>query len=53
MEDFKLSMNEPLNDRERYKKYNTLIEYFRKSIIDQRLEDLKILNNLAHLSHLG
>ena len=36
-----------LSDRERYKKYNTLIKQFRKSIIDQRLEDLKILNNFV------
>ena len=35
----------PLSDRDRYNKYNNLIKQFRKSIIDQRLEDLKTLKN--------
>ena len=34
----------PLNDRDRYIKYNSLIKQFRKSIIEQRLEDLRTLN---------
>ena len=42
-----------LTDRERYKKYNKLIKQFRQSIIDQRLEDLKTLNNFIKPNNLN
>ena len=43
----------PLDDREKYKKYNNLIKQFRQSIIDQRLEDLKTLNNFIRPNNLS
>jgi len=42
-----------IDDNERYIKYNRLIEAFRKSILDQRLEDLRCLNLCVYPKKLG
>jgi len=42
-----------IDDTERYVKYNRLIEAFRKSILDQRLEDLRKLNKCVGPRKLG
>ena len=42
-----------IDDTERYVKYNRLIEGFRKSILDQRLEDLRKLNKCVSPNKLG
>jgi hypothetical protein len=42
-----------IDDTERYIKYNRLIESFRKSILDQRLEDLRKLNKCVSPKKLG
>ena len=42
-----------IDDTERYVKYNRLIEAFRKSILDQRLEDLRKLNKCVVPNKLG
>ena len=42
-----------IDDNERYVKYNRLIEAFRKSILDQRLEDLRKLNKCVAPNKLG
>ena len=42
-----------IDDNERYVKYNRLIEAFRKSILDQRLEDLRKLNKCVVPNKLG
>ena len=42
-----------IDDTERYVKYNRLIEAFRSSILDQRLEDLRQLNKCVFPQKLG
>ena len=42
-----------IDDTERYVKYNRLIEAFRSSILDQRLEDLRKLNKCVSPKKLG
>jgi hypothetical protein len=42
-----------IDDTERYIKYNRLIEAFRTSILDQRLEDLRQLNKCVAPKKLG
>jgi hypothetical protein len=42
-----------IDDTERYVKYNRLIQAFRKSILDQRLEDLRKLNKCVAPKKLG
>jgi hypothetical protein len=42
-----------IDDNERYVKYNRLIEAFRTSILDQRLEDLRQLNKCVSPKKLG